>query len=349
MKLSPLSRTIATILMAGAVTSMAATPVLAEAAAPSASPTPDIYVPGWVTYCAPYLAKNLVCTIATFNTYYPNPPYTSKPTLPAATAPSYTPGNWGTTAAGIEADFPVNLVGNFRTNPNINAQMTAIQLPMLAAMSISMHRLDPSNTYLPSLLELAAQKLSATNLVTFRGAFGTALDTYVADYAPAAVKTAYDAAAKINPIWLSNYYYVAKGLARPTALTINSYAAYDTFLLTYTYQSDTPNVAVHKAVQYLQIRAKFGLAEAVGVAGLAIAIILFFDPDAWNDIVNEYNQLTSTPPPNTTQYPGLQPTLPTIIALPPLDDLPDPTIPVFPPIDFGPDVPWGVCSVDSPC
>lgn len=297
MKVSHLSRSIAAILMAGAVTSMAATPVLAQVAAPSKSPSPDILVPGWVTWCSAYWAKNLTCTINTFNTYYPNAPYSPKPALPAATAPSYTPGNWGTTAAGIEADFPVNLVGNFRTNPNINAQMTAIQLPMLAAMSISMHRLDPGNTYLPSLLELAAQKLSAANLVTFRGAFGAAVGTYVADYAPATVKTAYEAATPINPVWLSNYYYVAKGLARPAPLTINSYAAYDAFLLTYTYQSDSPNVAVHKAVQYLQIRAKFGLAEAVGVASLAIAIVLFFDPNAWNDIVNEYNQLTQPPPP----------------------------------------------------
>jgi hypothetical protein len=290
-----------------------------------------------------------VCNAVTYTNHDNGllPAYNLNPVTGAeAASPSYTPGNWGTTAAAVEADFPVNFLGNLEHAPAANAQLSAAQISMWANISTTLHRTDPTNVYIPAIMEYAAKNFNLFNLLMFRAVMGPTFDTYVADYTTGNNKVEYDGQAKINPVWLSWYYFNSKGIAIPSFSSQTSYAAEDVLILTYTYGTDYPVLAMHKATTYLQVRMKLGLVEIVAIAGLVVAVGAWLDPQLGTQIADLYHQLTTPTAPDTTYWPDV----PAPGSLPPMQ-LPlsqivpyDPTAPTLPASDWGDDDQWySVC------
>jgi hypothetical protein len=290
-----LRQSVSAILMTSLLITAGVTP-LANAQAPVYPPgvgaNPDILIPGWVTWCATYWGKHLNCTIEMFNAnagYAPpaprNPPVTTAP---------YRGPNWGTTEATASSLFPSTILANFTNNASINTQMSNMQWTMWAQLSTELTRLDTTETIRPQIFKLAAEKLNANNLIMFRSVFGATIDTYVTDYSPAAVKTAYAAGKTQPPLYLSTAYYASKGVAPPVFPSTMAY--YDVYLMAYTQRSDLPNAAMKRATTYLQVRMKLGPLDVIYVLGAAAGIITLFDPSAWADFKQWWNNTDLTPP-----------------------------------------------------
>jgi hypothetical protein len=101
----------------------------------------------------------------------------------------------GTTVATIAQQFPVVIVWQF-TNysaAQLNTQFALFDQASVSRFSVAYY-LDTNGNMAP-LMTLAAQKLTAANLVKWASAFGVTETTdYVNAYSPAAVKSAYAAA-----------------------------------------------------------------------------------------------------------------------------------------------------------
>jgi hypothetical protein len=249
----------------------------------------------YYAYCRAYWNQNLPCNAAMYEN---GAGYLGGSALPNVTTSAYTPGNWGSTNAEIQANFPGEIVANFTANPAINAQVTAMQSTMAAMLSTEMTRLDPGNVHRPALYLAAAQHLSAENIALMRSAFGPAMDPYIEENAPALVLATYHTLPVYSPTYLSIYYYNTIGTA--PLVSPSTTAPYDTFLMAYTSASDSVPVALRKTATYLQVRQKFGPMDVLGGAAAILGIISFFDPNAWAD----FKQWTSNLP---AQIPSITP------------------------------------------
>jgi hypothetical protein len=328
--------------------------------------------PAWEVYCRPYVALSLVCTEAMWTAHingttpaYTVPGHTGNPPV---TTPAYTGPNWGNSIATIDAQFPVIIYDNFVNNAKINTQMSNMQWTMWARLSTELTRLDKTGAYRPLIYKVAAQKLSANNLIMMRSAFGTVIDTYVTDYAPAAVLTAYNAG-KVQPaLYMSENYYVTKGIAVEVPATPLEY--FDVFLMAFTQQGDAnPNASLKRATTYLQVRMKLGPLDILYAAAAAITVIVE-GPAAWSAISQAYNDayngiaqsfpepiiltppdgIPFTYPPNGGPgYPGGAPSL--ISIGDPTGGILDPDLDVIPGFDFPGDLDYdfGCLGLDSAC
>ncbi len=317
MKSSNLRSSIAAILMTGLV-------VLTTPRA-IAKPDPP---PAWEVYCRPYVALNLICNEPMWQAHVngTTPAYTvpGHTGTPPVTTPAFTGPNWGNSIATIDAQFPAIIYDNFTTNASINTQMSNMQWTMWARLSTELTRLDKADAYRPLIYKLAAQKLSANNLILMRSVFGTIIDTYVADYAPAAILTAYTSGKAQPPMYMSQYWYASKGLAVEVPATPLEY--YDVFLMAFTQQGDAqPAVSLKRAATYLQVRMKLGPLDVVYIVAAAITIIVE-GPAAWNVISQVYQDAAN----------GVSQAWPEPIIIMPPDGIPF----TYPP-DGGPGVPSG--------
>ena len=324
MKSSNLRSSIAAILMTALV-------VLTTPRA-IAKPDPP---PAWEVYCRPYVALNLICNEPMWQAHvngttpaYALPGHTGNP--PVTTA-AFTGPNWGNSIATIDAQFPVIIYDNFANNASINMQMSNMQWTMWARLSTELTRLDTTGAYRPLIYKLAAQKLSANNLILMRSVFGTIIDTYVTDYTPTeAVWSAYEAGKAQPAMPLSQNWYASKGLAVPVPATPPEY--YDVFLMAFTQQGDaTPAASLKRATTYLQVRMKLGFLDIVYIAA-AITTFIVEGPAAWAAISGAYNEAANA---IGQSWPA------PIIILPP-DGIPF----TYPP-DGGPGVPSGQPSLIS--
>ena len=117
----------------------------------------------------------------------------------------------GTTLATFDSQFPVVLLWAFNNNPYIDQQMTNLDNGWIARLS-HMYYIDTQGNISP-LLIAAAQHLSASNLLRFAAAFGTAsVNAAVTSYAPASVSTAYFAQSPLTMIQQSQSHYNSLGL-----------------------------------------------------------------------------------------------------------------------------------------
>ncbi len=139
--------------------------------------------------CKYAIAANIPCVVGvTDDTHWR---VGGKLTLPAKTMP------WqGNTVATIAAQFPVVINWEFQTKTaaTLNAQIA--QFSDIALARFSHDYWVESNGNTATLFYYAALKLTAPNLVRLYRAFGPAVTSNVTLYAPAAVRTQYNALAK---------------------------------------------------------------------------------------------------------------------------------------------------------
>lgn len=341
-------------------------PALVAVIATLASGGAEAYQAPWIVYCTTYWNENLPCNYLTWQGS--GGFKTPKPVNPPITAPAVSNApQWGTTDATVFAAFGPTILAHFKTNPLINAQITNMNWTMLARLSTELAAHDASNLYRPQIYTVAAQKLTAPALAWMRSAFGSVLDIYIADYAPAAVYTAYLRITPYPPLYLSTNWWLTKKLAPEVFPSTMSY--YDILLNQYTLAGDTTQSALHKTMIYTQRRQKAGVVEVVGTVGAVLGIIQFFDPNAWADIKQISNDwyvaikgaypivwpLPVTSPPDGSVgggYPGGLP--------PPIMPVPDttggvpgdPNTSYFPMYNFPGEEGWAYCGIGidlDPC
>ncbi len=304
----------------------------------------------YTVYCGPYWSRNLACTPAMWQAlmgYLPGKPANPALKVPAMKAPA-----WGTTLSEIQSNFPTVIVQNFKSNQALETQIATIQPVMMARLSTEMARLDTTGAYRPALYTAAAMHLSAKSLHLLRSGFGPVLDTYVADYAPAAVKQAYQAIKPYVPTYGSAYYNSSH--AGSAALPASTMAYYDVFLDDYTGTSDTVQVSLKHMQTYVQIRTNAGVLEVVGGISAVLGVISFFDPNAWEDFkawVSDWyaSQSAQVPPylpsPYGAGYPS--PSVVPTTDINPDGAVYDPDLDEMPSLVFGPDSFSPLCTADA--
>jgi hypothetical protein len=318
--------------------------------------------PPWMVYCTPYMAANLPCSYQTYVDYLNGkiPAYKPQPkTLPVGTAPAYTPGPLGATANEMFSAFSANVLKAFETNKNINVQFSTMQSSMLATLSTLLPRSDPTHAYEGTILKLAAAKLSPSNLVRLREAFGPAVDVYVADFSPPSNAAQYAAVKPQFPLAWSGYYYSYNKISAPAIPgMVPGYTA--VFLEMFLLGNDPPQMALHKALTYIQVQTKqiegaAPILQVVGwVVGIGLPVLITYisavDPDFIHDIIVSYLpplKDTTVYSPGNDLTPTIMPMMPPNDSYQPPSDVPDP---VYPPMEYGPDLPWTICdSTYSSC
>jgi len=155
-----------------------------------------------------------------------------------ATAPVAFPGSppmpsRGTTVATIHSQFPVVVLYNFTYSPTINTTIANAANIYLARLSREYYIHSGGN--LAPLLEVAAKRLTATNLLKLQAAFGKAnVDAAVNAYAPAAVKASYTAGGARTVLARSQALYIQRGIAGLTPAPNLDMTIYDIFLDSWT-------------------------------------------------------------------------------------------------------------------
>lgn len=190
--------------------------------------------------------------------------------------PAFKPLALGTTAAVIKGNFAENFLYFVETNPNLNTLITNGGPVIVARLSTELKALDAAgHTFY--ILAYAAEKLSAVNLRLLQSAFGPAAMTAAMAYATPAVRAAYNALPVRAPLRYSQYSVSTGGILPPYDLTQRH--LYDLFLLQYFSANDTPTIAVHKAVIYMQVRMKLTVMDLVVITGVTIEVINFLNSD----------------------------------------------------------------------
>jgi hypothetical protein len=279
--------------------------------------------PTTLTTCQQFMAAGLPCipAVASFTAQTPV----------TVTPPAFAPGDWGTTAAQISANFGPSQYTNFASNSNINYQIANMDMFSMSRLSTELVR--TGDGYLPYVLEEAALHLTATNLAYMRSAFGPIIDSNVSAYAPPSVAAQYFALPLQAPLPDSSY---AAASGQPVYVPMSDMSNYDLYLDVYTAATTATSnrAAIHNMLAY---QAKFGLGNALTVLGKAFggaatvyAIGKAVDPDldeqlrqlAWDMANNELamaGQPTATPQPELEGPPSPSP--------PPTPDLEGPPTP----------------------
>jgi len=206
----------------------------------------------------------------------------------------------GNTVATVSALFPTVVEWAWRINTaaNLNARMTAMPDLELARFS-HLYWLDSKGNMTP-LLMLASQKLTAANLVKLRAAFGAAAtDPEVVTYAPAAVKSAYTAAAKRVSIKQSHAAYVAAGkLSRTINAMATGVAAPNILMTPYEIYMEYIWAGAETEMEALFLTAKFMAGPTIKVATWSYSVGTAFyafaekvDPSYGYDLVTTYGDL----------------------------------------------------------
>jgi hypothetical protein len=202
--------------------------------------------PPWLTYCqsiTTLVQEGVPCTAAT---YAAGIRYGTKSTITQPASPAYTAAGWGNSHAAVATNFGAVQLANFQSNAAIDSQMTNIDPATMAQLSVELWRLAPSDV--PDVYIAAAQRLSAANLAKMRAAFGTTMDAYIADYAPATVLQQYSVITPYSALPFSHY----SGTPFPPSSDM-TYT--DLYLNAYTSgQNQNQQVSVQKAVAYGQFR-----------------------------------------------------------------------------------------------
>jgi hypothetical protein len=154
--------------------------------------------------CSQAIILHVPCTNMTTNASLV---WSGNITTPAKTMP------WqGNTVATVHSQFPVVINWEFETETAaaLNAQIN--KLTPLGLARFSHHYYLASGGNIGLLMQLAAQKLTAANLVRWNTAFGQAnTDTAVNDFSPATIKAQYLAAAKPAALPQSHAAHIIKG------------------------------------------------------------------------------------------------------------------------------------------
>jgi hypothetical protein len=184
-----LGKTISTILMTGALTSLVAAPVIAQVTSPTPAFVSGCFATDGYGWC-PIHAGN----------YLLNP--TGVPV--SVTSPGKATPNWGTTVTNIPTLFAATQVLSFQNNPNLNAVVTGMDIYMLARFSTELSA-HGTTAQIESILESAAKKVSGANLRKLESAFGPAWMPSALEVAPAVALEAYDLLPVPQPLALSAY------------------------------------------------------------------------------------------------------------------------------------------------
>lgn len=242
-------------------------------------------------------AQHLPCTLATLDAYY-------KGNLKVFATQV---GPWlGNTPATINSQFPVVINWQFQTYPAATLNTQLQLMGDLGLSRFSHHYYLASKGQISTLMMLAAQKLTAPNLVRWKAAFGqAAVDEAVTGFAPATVKAQYFAAKALPVIPVSHAWHIAKartltttmsgvagGIAAPST-NMTLYEIYDEYLWT---TAETEIGALASTAWY--VSKNLSIAWAIGYRigtdfyGFAVDI----DPSYGYDLVTEYgNDLTDWP------------------------------------------------------
>lgn len=162
------------------------------------------------------VAVNVPCTNMTNAASYV---WSGNITTPVKTMP------WqGNTVATVNSQYPVIINWEFQTESAavLNAQMA--KLTPLGLARFSHHYYLASGGNIALLMQLAAQKLTAANLVRWNTAFGqAAVNTAVNDFSPPTIKAQYLATAKPAALPQSHAAHIIKGTL--STRTMNGAAA----------------------------------------------------------------------------------------------------------------------------
>jgi len=177
------------------------------------------------------------------------------------TLPVPLPGSplFGTGHASVHAQFASVVLFNFQNNPMLNQQIAQMAPILLARLSRQYY--IESNGNMGPLLAVAAQRLSAANLITIAATFGQAnVDSAVASHAPASTIAAYAGATRMALIDRSQARMVVAGISGVTASPNLDMTIYEVSLDYLTAGTDTSVAAA--------------LAHEIGAAvDLAISIV----------------------------------------------------------------------------
>jgi len=246
---------------------------------------------------------------------------------PKVVLPAFKPLAWGTTPAAIKANFAANILYDVEVNANLNTVVTNAGTSAIARLSTELKALDTAgHTFY--ILAYAAEKLSAVNLRLLQSAFGPTAMTAAMAYATPAVRAAYNALPVRSALPYSQYAVSLGGKTPPYDLTQRE--LYDLYLDQYFSTNDTPNIALHKAVIYMQVRMKITLVEALAIAVSVIEIYRFIQSDDFTKIEDWWyttgnNSLTNGQAGEIISIP-----LPSLLDY----GVPNPDVPVLPPIDY---------------
>jgi len=128
-----------------------------------------------------------------------------------------------------------------------------------------------SNGNMGPLLEVAAQRLTAANLILIAAAFGQAnVDAAVAAYAPASIQATYAASARMGIMDRSQARFVAMGISGVTPSPNLDMTLYEIFLDYFTAGADTSAAAALAqtsayAGTWLSAAATFGYSVGTGI------------------------------------------------------------------------------------
>jgi hypothetical protein len=253
---------------------------------------------------------------------------------PPISLPAFTPLAWGTTAAQIQANFAANILYGFETNLNLDNALTMASDVMLARLSAELAAHDTAGDTHWILAYAIVRGVSVANLKRLHAAFGDTLMAGVLSYMTPAVLAAYNSPSPtVTPMQFSQN-AVIHGL--PGLPAYSQIYTYDLYLDQYFSTTDTPTMALRKAVVYLQVRVKLTVVDVIIITGAVASIISLIDPNAVEDLRNWWEwqmvdprnfpyvmQIIIVPDPRTN---------------PDWPPLPDPSMPDFPPLpDPGPD------------
>jgi hypothetical protein len=185
--------------------------------------------------------------------------------------PAPLPGSpsFGTTKAAVHTQFAAVILYNFQNNTSLNGQIS--QMAQIELARLSRQYYIESNGNMAPLLAVAAQKLTAANLILIAAAFGQAnVDAAVAAYAPAATKATYGASSRMAIMDRSQARFVAMGISGVTASPNLDMTLYEIFLDYLTAGTDTTVAAAlaqtsSYAGGWLGAAATFGYSVGTGI------------------------------------------------------------------------------------
>lgn len=245
--------------------------------------------------CSQAIILHVPCTNMTGNV---NLVWSGNITTPVKSMP------WqGNTVATIHSQYPVVIDWEFETESaaTLNAQMGKISALGLARFSHHYYIASGGNISL--LMQLAAQKLTAPNLVRWYAAFGRVTTDYnVETFSPPAVKAQYLATLKPAALAQSHAAYSIKGLtsirtmngaaagvaAPSTSMTISE--IFEEYLWT---SAETELGAYALTAMY--VSGKLGKAFTIGyqIGGTFYGFAESIDPSYGYDLVTEYGGLAT--------------------------------------------------------
>ena len=223
-----------------------------------------------MTYCGAVHAQCVVASHYGAPYTIPCAGFVRAPNPAPISIAAFTPGNFGSTAAEIEANLLPGILSAFEHNPNLNEVISNAGPVVLARLSTELAAFDnPAVEYTHWILAYAIVRgVSVANLKLLHAAFGDVAMASVLHFMSAETLAAYNSPSPaVAPLPYSQM-WVNHGGALPPYDLSQRYL-YDLFLLQYFSSNDSPTVAANKATLYVQVR----MHNTIAVIGIVLAVV----------------------------------------------------------------------------